>query len=208
MKQILYILSVILMLLSCSEKEQPFLHEKTTPFTCDNKYYTKLLDTEVNLGLVVSSDDGKSFYTITDNGIARYDIDSIQKRWEKSYHFGNIGNFFVRPDKKIWILNFDAPGYISGPFPIDTVFLIDTIGNIFLKKRVHGGIISGNNNNGFILAYNEYDSTEWVNYSFSTKTGKYFIESHDEFGNLLWEKSMILKEERLIVCVAYLQMRF
>lgn len=181
-------------LLSCEGKEQPILHDKTSPFVCDNKYFVKLLNTEIDKEHIVPSDDGKSFYTITENGILRYDLDGIQKRWEKSYYFGNIGNsFFVRPDKKIWITTFDEPGVVSGPFPNNSVLLIDTLGNVFLNKKANGGIIRGSANGGYILAYNEYDSAEWVNYSISKRTDKYYIESHDELGDLLWKKKFDIK---------------
>jgi len=83
MRQILQIL-IVLILFSCSafEKEQPVLHGKTTPFSCDSYYFTKLAKTGVNMEHIIPSDDGNGFYALTDSGVRRYDFEGIQKRWE------------------------------------------------------------------------------------------------------------------------------
>ena len=173
-------------------KEQPILHEKTTPFTCDNKYFVKLLKTQINKEHIIPSDDGIGFYTITDSGVIRYDIDGLRKKWAKYFYFGSVIKNYVRSDKKIWILSLDNPGH---SYRYKTVYLIDTTGNILLTKKVNmfANNIVSNNNNGFILAYTGYDSIEWVNNSMFQNLDKYVVESYDECGNLLWKKDYSLK---------------
>jgi hypothetical protein len=192
MRQIIQILIILTVVVSCIRKEKPFLHEKTTPLICDNKYYIKLLNTEVDKDHIVPSDDGKGFYTITENGVARYDIEGLQKKWEKSLNFRSVIKHFIRSDKKIWVLSCDNPGPY---YRYKTVYLIDTLANIFLTKKVNmfANNIVGDNINGFILAYTGYDSIEWVNNSMFQNLDKYFVESYDELGNLLWKKDYSLK---------------
>jgi hypothetical protein len=189
MRHLIVILIIVSIFYSCGEKEgnERYLHSKTTPYTCDDSYFVKLGENIINPRHVVISANDKEFYTISDSGVIKFEFDGLKKQWRKDFHFGSILKQSIRPDRKIWILALDVPGY---SYRYKNVHLIDTLGNVILTKKVNAfanNIVSVKNE-GFILAYTLYDSTAWVNYAHFENTGKYCVELYDKNGNEEWKK--------------------